>query len=63
MGVEQEIGDVGALGHDGIFTHFAYQSQAMLSILRCWGCSIIPNQGIGDCKNMGPNNWPNNYTI
>jgi len=26
MGVEQEIRDVGAFGHDGTFSHFAEQS-------------------------------------
>jgi hypothetical protein len=36
MGVEQEINDVGALGHDNIFPHFAKQSHAMPSTLGAW---------------------------
>ncbi len=27
----------------------------------CSQCSIIPTQGIGDYRNMGPKNCPNNY--
>jgi hypothetical protein len=29
--------------------------------LKCWGCSIILTQSMGDCKNMRPRNWPSNY--
>jgi hypothetical protein len=57
MGMEQEIVDVGVLGHDGTFVHFIGPAPN----LGCWGCSIIPTQGICDCINMGPRKWPNNY--
>jgi hypothetical protein len=41
MGVEKEIGDVGALKHDGTFPHFATITSHAFN-LECWGCSIIP---------------------
>ncbi len=40
MGVEKETGDVGALGHDGTFPFFTYQSQAMPSTL---GARDVPS--------------------
>ncbi len=43
MGVEHEISDVGALGHDGTFPHFAQQSQAMPS-----------TSGVGDVPSSQP---------
>ncbi len=43
MGVEQEIGDVGELGHDGTFPHFAQESQVVPSTL-----------GVGDVPSSQP---------